>query len=79
MSPGILEMLRSVTTLIFAIPIAYAGAELLFRGDHIVGVALLGVALAMVVADRYVTTLSDLPVVVVSKLVDAAVLSPDEE
>jgi len=79
MSRGILEMLWSVTTLVVAIPIAYAGVELLFRGDVFVGVALLGVALAMVVADKYVTTLSDLPVVVAGKLADAVVISPDEE
>jgi len=79
MSSGVLEMVRSVTTLVFAIPLAYAGAELLLRGDLFVGVGLLGVALAMVLVDRYVTTLRDLPVLVGSKLVDVVVRPPDEE
>jgi hypothetical protein len=79
MSWGILEMLGSVTTLILAIPLAYAGAELLLRGDLLLGSGLLGVALVMVVAEQYVTTLSDLPILVASKLVSAVVGSPDEE
>ncbi len=79
MSWGILEMLGSVTTLIVAVPLAYAGAELLFRGHLFVGVGLLGVALGMVVTDQYITTPGDLPVLVASKLVDAVVRQPDEE
>jgi len=79
MSWGILKMLGSVTILMVAIPPAYAGAELLLSGNLAVGVALLGVALAMVVADHYVTTPGDLPVAVASKLVDVVALSPDEE
>jgi len=79
MSWGILEMLGSVTTLVVAIPVAYAGAELLYRGDVFVGVALLCLALAILVADQYITTLGDLPVLVASKLVGAVVRQPDEE
>lgn len=79
MSWGILEMLGSVSILIFAIPLGLAGAEFLLGGDLFVGVGLLGVALAMVGVEQYVTTASDLPVLVASKCIDAVVRPPDEE
>lgn len=79
MSWGILEMLGSLTTLMFAIPPALAGAGLLMRGDLFFGVGLLGVALAMVVVDQYILTPGDLPVLVASKFAEAVVRPPDEE
>jgi hypothetical protein len=79
MSWRILGMLGSVMTLLFAITLGFAGAELLLGGDLFVGVGLFGVALAMVVVDRYVATPSDLPVLVASKVVDTVVRPPDEE
>jgi len=79
MSLGILEMLGSVTTLLFAIPLALAGGELLLGGHRFVGVGLLGIALVMVVVDHYVTGPGDLPELVASKLVGAVVQPPDEE
>jgi len=79
MSLGVLEMLGSAMTLLFAITLGFAGAELLLVGDLFVGVGLFGVALAMVAVDRYVATPSDLPVVLASKLVDTVVRPPDEE
>ncbi|WP_336328191.1 DUF7533 family protein [Halovenus sp. HT40] len=79
MSQGILEMLGSMATLIFAIPLALAGGELVFRGNLPVGVGLLAVALAMLVVDRYVTTPGDLPVLIASSVVEAVARPPDEE
>lgn len=79
MSWGILRLLGSVTILVLALPPALAGVELLFRGNLLVGGGLLGAALTMVVLDQYVTTPSDLPELVVGKLRDALVGSPDEE
>jgi hypothetical protein len=76
---GILRLLGSVTILVLALPPALAGVELLFRGNLLVGGGLLGAALTMVVLDQYVTTPSDLPELVVGKLRDALVGSPDEE
>jgi hypothetical protein len=79
MSWGILEMLGSVTTLIFALPLVLAGGELLLRGHLFVGVGLPGIALVMVLVDHYVTGPGDLPELVVSKLVETVVRPPDEE
>lgn len=79
MSWGISEMLGSVTMLVVVVPPAYAGAELLFRGNLIVGTGLLAVAFAMVVADQYITTPGDLPGLVASKVAGAVVRRPDDE
>jgi hypothetical protein len=79
MPRGILEMLGSVSILMIAIPPAYAGLELLVRGNVAVGVGLLAVSLGMVVADQYVTTPGDLPVIVADKLVGAVARPPDDE
>lgn len=79
MSWGILDILGSAMTLIFATTLALAGAELLLGGNLAVGIGLLGVALGMVVLDQYVTTPGDLPALVASKLVDAVVRPPDDE
>lgn len=79
MSSGILELLGSFTTLVFAMLPAFAGVQLLVRGDLFFGVGLIGAAIAMVVADHYILTPSDLPKLVASKLVGAVVRTPDEE
>jgi hypothetical protein len=78
MSWGILEMIGSVMVLIFAIPAALAGVELLLGGNPL-GAGLLGAALTMVVVDQYVTTFGDLPTLIVSKVVGTVAQPPDEE
>jgi hypothetical protein len=79
MSWGMLDLLGSFMTLVFATTLALAGGELLLGGDLFAGVGLLGVAVAMVAFERYVTTPGDLPELVASKVVDAVVRSPDDE
>jgi hypothetical protein len=79
MSRGILEMLGSVTLLMVAIPPAYAGLELLVRGNLIIGGGLLAVAVGMVLADQYVTRPGDLPALAAKKLVGSVVRPPDDE
>ena len=79
MIAGILRILGSVGILVLAVPPALAGAELLLRGNTLVGAGLLGVALTMVVLDRYVTTPGDLPELVVDRVVGAVLAPSDEE
>ncbi|MXR50563.1 hypothetical protein GRX03_02930 [Halovenus sp. WSH3] len=79
MSQGILDLLGSMATLVFAIPLALAGAELLVRGDLPVGVGLISVAAAMLVVDRYVTTPGDIPAAVASKVAETVAEPPEEE
>ncbi|MFC7072539.1 hypothetical protein ACFQJ7_14090 [Halovenus rubra] len=79
MARGILEMFGWVTIALVAIPPAFAGAGVLIDGNLTIGATLLGVAFAMVVADQYITTPSDLPALLASKLVGIVVRQPDEE
>jgi hypothetical protein len=79
MSWGILEMVGSVAVLIFAIPAALAGVDLFLAGNTLLGVGLVGAALAMVVAEKYVVRPSDLPTLLAEKLVGAVARPPDEE
>jgi len=54
MQLGILDLLGLATTLVFAIPVANFGVTRLLAGEAVVGAALLGVGVAMVVVPHYV-------------------------
>ncbi|OVE85262.1 DUF7533 family protein [Natronolimnobius baerhuensis] len=59
---GLIETIKFAGVLIFAIPAALAGLEfLLVRGQTLVGVGLLGLAVGLLVLQRYLTTPGDLP------------------
>lgn len=79
MSTGILDLLGSVGTFVLAAPLGLAGVELLVGGNLAVGGSLLGVALAMVAVDRYITTPGDLPSMVAEKLTGAIARNPDDD
>ena len=53
MQLGIVDLIGLATTLVFAIPVANFGITQLLAGKQVVGVALLGVAVAMVVLPQY--------------------------
>ena len=53
MQLGIVDLIGLATTLVFAIPVANFGVTQLLAGKPIVGVALIGVAVAMVVLPQY--------------------------
>ena len=53
MQLGILDLLGLATTLVFAIPVANFGVTKLLAGEAVVGAALLGVGVAMVVLPHY--------------------------
>ena len=78
MSWSILDLLGSAATLVFATPLALAGVELLVRGNLAIGMTLLGVAVAMVLVDQFLTTPGDLPAMVASKLAGAIANPPDD-
>lgn len=79
MSWGIMDLLGSAVTFVFVTPLALAGVELLLRGNLVIGAALLGVAVAMVLVDQFITTPGDLPAMIASKLAGAVARPPDEE
>ena len=53
MQLGILDLLGLATTLVFAIPVANFGVTKLLAGEAVVGAALLGVGVAMVILPHY--------------------------
>lgn len=53
MQLGIVDLIGLATTLVFAIPVANFGITQLLAGKPVVGVALIGVAVAMVVLPQY--------------------------
>jgi len=53
MQLGIVDLIGLATTLVFAIPVANFGVTQLLAGNPVVGVALIGVAVAMVVLPQY--------------------------
>lgn len=54
MQLGILDLIGLATTLVFAIPVANFGVTRLLAGEAVVGAALLGVGVAMVVLPHYI-------------------------
>jgi hypothetical protein len=79
MARGILDTIGLAATLVFAIPIAVAGADFLRRGDVVAGGGLLGVAVAMVLLKQYVTTPGDLPGEFAAKVAGTVAKEPDDE
>jgi hypothetical protein len=79
MPRGILDTIGLAAALVFAIPIAVAGAGFLRQGDTVAGVALLGVAVAMVLIKRYITTPGDIPGTIAGKVVGTVVEEPDPD
>jgi hypothetical protein len=56
---GILDLLGLATALVFAIPVGLFGIEKLLAGDLAVGLAGLGIAVAMVAIEQWLWTPSD--------------------
>jgi len=58
---GIIDVLELAVTLVFAIPIGLFGIEKLLQGELIAGGFGIGVAILMIVIERYVWTPDDVP------------------
>lgn len=77
---GIVDTIGLVGVLIFAIPAALAGLDfLLLRGEPLVGGALLGLAIVLVLIEQYLTTPTDVPGLVASRVGGAVVVDPEDE
>ena len=77
---GIIDTVKLAGTLIFAIPAAIAGLEfLLVRGNTPVGVALLGLAVSLVLIQHYLTMPTDIPGLIVQRVVGSIAKEPDSE
>ncbi|MFC4988212.1 MULTISPECIES: DUF7533 family protein [Saliphagus] len=76
---SIIETLSLAGVLVFAIPAALAGLEfLLVRGQPVVGAVLIGLAVALVLVQRYVTLPGDVPGMVAQRVAGAVSKDPDE-
>ncbi|WP_135533841.1 MULTISPECIES: hypothetical protein [Halostella] len=78
MSRGIIDTLQLGATLLFAIPIAYVGADFLFSGRTLFGAGFLAIAVLMVLAEEYLTTPGDLTGKAAEKAVGAVAKDEDE-
>jgi hypothetical protein len=77
---GILETVGLAGSLVFAIPAALLGVELLVSGERpFVGGVLVVAAVLMVVVPRYVTSPTDLPATVAAGAVDRVVGDGDDD
>ncbi len=76
---GIIDTITFAGTLILAVPAALAGLELVARGNTVVGATLVGLAVGLVVLERYLTSPTDLPGLLAKRVVGAVVKEPDAE
>ncbi|MFC4247175.1 hypothetical protein ACFOZ7_09210 [Natribaculum luteum] len=76
---GIIDTITFAGTLILAVPAALAGLELVARGNTVVGATLVGLAVGLVVLERYLTLPTDLPGLLAKRVVGAVVKEPDSE
>ncbi len=76
---GIIDTITFAGTLILAVPAALAGLELVARGNTVVGATLVGLAVGLVVLERYLTSPTDLPGLLAKRVVGAVVKKPDTE
>lgn len=79
MGRGILGTIQLAVALAFAFPVALLGLDFLSRGQTLVGVGFLVVAVGMVAIEEYVTTPTDLPGKAAEKTVGAVVKQPDDD
>jgi len=78
MARGILDTLGLAAALLLAVPIALFGLDQLVRGE-VVGAVYLGIAVALVAVEQYLTTPTDIPGLVAEKTVGAVVETDDSE
>lgn len=77
---GILDTIKLAVVLIFAIPAALAGLELLFvRGEPLFGAILLGAAIGLVLIKRYLTLPTDIPGLLAKRVFGGVAKDPEKD
>lgn len=77
---GIIDTIKLAGVLIFAIPAALAGLEFVFvRGQTVVGVILLGLAIGLVLVEQYLTLPTDIPGLIIKRVVGSVSKKPDDD
>lgn len=74
---GIIDTIKLTSTLVFAIPAALAGLEFFVRDQPAIGTALLALAVGSVLLERYLTLPTDVPAVLVERVVGAVAKAPE--
>lgn len=77
MGDGVLDTLGLAATLVFAVPVAILGADLLLGGSTLLGAGFLAVAALMVAFERRLTRPSDVPVEAAERV--ASVVAEDAD
>ncbi|MFC7234630.1 DUF7533 family protein [Halosegnis marinus] len=79
MARSILGTIGLAATVALAAPIALFGVNRLLDGETVVGAAAVGVAVLMLLVERYLTTPGDIPGKVLGATVGRVVKEPDED
>jgi|GEM_PF-463455 hypothetical protein len=77
MQLGFFESLTMVGALAVAVPMVYAGSNIYLAGNSI-GLLFVALGVAMVLAERFLTTPFDIPSIVAKKTVGRFIPDPDE-
>lgn len=78
MAWSITELLGLAGTIIFAIPVAMIGVDYVLAGRPL-GLAFLAIAATMVLAEKYLLRPSDVPEMVVDRVVGSVAKAPEED
>ncbi len=77
---GIIDTIKLAAVLIFAIPAALAGLELVFvRGETLFGLILIGLAIGLVLIKQYLTLPTDIPGLLAKRVVGGVAKEPETE
>lgn len=79
MGKGILDTVGLMAAVVFAVPVAFLGVDFLLRGEPLLGVGFLVIAVLMVAVEEYVTTPGDVPGAIAGRLAGAVVKSEPED
>lgn len=77
MTRSITEQLGFMTAVVIALLPAFAGLDLLFRGNTTWGLVLLGFAATVLLVERYVTMPQDAPGLAVTKVLETVAKDPE--
>jgi len=79
MARGIVGLVGLAATLVFALPIAYLGVDMLASGRTLLGAAFLGLAALMVAIEEHLTTPGDIPGKLAERTIGAVATEPDAD
>jgi hypothetical protein len=79
MARGIVGLVGLAATLVFAIPVAYLGVDMLVSGRLLVGAGFLGLAALMLAVEEYLTTPGDVPGKIAARVVGSVAVEPDSD